>query len=97
MNSSRPGHQVFLVQRSMQDPLSSTALSKACAACGEVSNAQMLIDPADSPATVTLPGLPPKNAALCRTHRSAASWSCSPNVPDPDRPGWPRKPNTPSR
>nr|WP_281367835.1 hypothetical protein [Nonomuraea typhae] len=59
-------------------------------AAGEVSRAQVLMPPADSPNTVTLPGSPPKAAALRLVQRRASSWSARPKVPDPARPGSPR-------
>ena len=36
------------------------------------------IEPADSPATVTRPGSPPKAAMFFRTHCRAATWSSNP-------------------
>jgi hypothetical protein len=38
----------------------------------------VLLDPADCPKMVTLPGSPPKAAMFCFTHCSAAIWSSRP-------------------
>ena len=51
------------------------------AAAGEVSNAHVLMPPADSPKTVMFRELPPKLAAFARTHFRATSRSASPNEP----------------
>ncbi len=49
------------------------------------------------PRKVTLSGSPPNAAALRRTQRSAACWSCNPKFPEFSKPGWPRNPSSPSR
>jgi len=45
---------------------------------GEATWSQVLAPPADSPKTVTSPGLPPKRAMFCWTQRSPACWSWRP-------------------
>ena len=47
-------------------------------ASGEAHSALTAAAPADSPASVTLSGSPPKAAMLSRTHSSAAIWSSMP-------------------
>jgi hypothetical protein len=55
----------------------------------------MLIAPADSPATVTAAGSPPKTATWSRTHWSAAIWSSSPRFAGAS--GSSANPSAPSR
>ena len=74
-----------------------TARWNSPAALGEVSWAHTLAPPEDSPMSVTLPGSPPNAAALSRTQRSAACWSCRPKAPESGRSGWAKKPRAPRR
>ena len=76
-------------------PLCSTARRNSPAARGIASSAPMLIAPADSPATVTVSGSPPKAATLSRTHSNAATWSSRPRLGGAS--GSSAKPSAPSR
>ena len=62
---------------------------------GIASSTPMLIAPADSPKTVTLPGSPPKAEMFSRTHSSAATWSSSPTFAMPS--SRYRNPSAPGR
>ena len=59
-------------------PLSKIARWNSPALAGDMTRAAVLVDPADWPPTVTLPGSPPNAAMLRCTQRSAACWSISP-------------------
>ena len=76
-------------------PLCSTARRNRPVARGIASSAPMLIAPADSPATVTMSGSPPKAAMLSRTHSRAATWSRRPRFGGAS--GRSANPSTPSR
>ena len=76
------------------------AAEKRPLAGGEASSEQTAIPPADSPAIVTLDGLPSKAGMLACVHLSAASMSSRLKFPVGsalDRPGNERMPNGPSR
>ncbi len=60
------------------DPLSPMAPAIRFLESGEAICALTDAEPADSPATVTRRGSPPKAAMLSRTQRSAAAWSSRP-------------------
>ena len=68
-------------------PLCGIARRNKPRAAGAPSSAPTLWPPADSPATVTRAGSPPKAAMLSRTHSRAAIWSSRPKAPAPGRPG----------
>ncbi len=78
-------------------PLAMTARWNRPAEAGEVRCPAMADAPKDTPATVTLPGSPPKARAFLRTQARAARWSCRPKVPEPSSPGRASPPKTPSR
>ena len=63
---------------SAKDPLSMIAFWNSPREPAETMWASTDRPPADSPAIVTLCGLPPNRAILSRTQRSAACWSISP-------------------
>lgn len=71
----------------MPSPLCMTARSNRPSTPGEVRCPLMLRAPHETPNTVTFAGSPPNAAALRRTQRMAACWSCRPYVPDPLSPG----------
>ncbi len=77
-------------------PLCTTARANSPCARGMLSSELTLMPPADSPATVTRAGSPPKAATLSRTHSSAATWSSSPRSSGPPS-SKNRNPSTPSR
>lgn len=76
--SSRVGNGFMGRPRSSMGPLSTMARSKRPSASGLAMRSSMLIPPADSPKTVTLPGSPPNAPMLSCTHSSAATWSRRP-------------------
>ena len=59
-------------------PLSPIAPAIRPLESGDAISALTEIDPADSPATVTRSGSPPKAAMFFCTHRRAATWSSNP-------------------
>ncbi len=60
------------------EPLSPIAPAIRFLESGEAISALTAIDPADSPATVTRFGSPPKAAIFDCTQRRAATWSSKP-------------------
>jgi hypothetical protein len=62
----------------IQAPLCAIARWNSPLAAGDPTSAAVMLAPADSPNTVTLPGSPPNAPMFCCTQRNAASASSKP-------------------